>query len=904
MKFKPHKKLLWTCLFSAVFVIILMTAMTFVLPYYLQSTIIPNLAAEFNLQPREIQVRRIGLWGADIGPLRFDARKTSALNVAVVQIDYTPWSLMQRRIKGVTLGGVELVVEANSNGLVVAGQNSGKQHSTATRAAAFPDLETLLPVQLDYLRILQSQLQLEWQGRHHIIPLEGRIETAGLNKGQLQGRVELSMLGNPIIVEAALDQHSNSMVLNGKADRFLLESLSQTGLLPGDLKIMGTFDLHGRVDLQLDSFSFTGFKLSGQMVEAEMETAWGGLRSVTTDSGEPQPTDFTIAADNPDHIRFNSTAMELTAPLEAVMNSLKGELSRDDTGWSLEAQAETLLPGQPLSAGLMLEKELTIPWTIQATQNTQQSVEFKISSKGLQPVAAAMEPFHLSSETFQLDLSGSYADQVINAGGALNLGKLQLDIPDGSVVVPSLKINASMTLPLIPETSIATALVSLTDVRTKLNSTEMTLPEINIRVDGQAKPSSPWHFKGNLNVAGGQVQDKAFQVSTQGLSLKLPFTWPPVAKVQSGQLDSGLIQWQGRQVGNVTGTLQQVEHSLEMSLKHRSKMLAGLDVFLKGHLNENGLEAEVTVPSYQPGQNVDLGRFVPEASGVMVGGRVAISSNVQFKDGDFQGQAQLKLDQGSLTIDQHDLHLNDIDMTLQIDDLVALKSAPQQRLHVANLQIGDLAAENLDVDFQIENRRTLFLEKLGLQWCRGKINAAALRIVADKDDYDVVLFCDRLDLAMLLEQLGIVEAGGQGTVNGKLPIRWLNGNLSFESGFLYSTPGQSGNIRMKGADAFLAGVPPGTPQHTQLDIATEALKDYNYQWARLSVESNDDTLLLKLQMEGKPNRLLPFAYDQQEGQFQRISGEGQADFKGIGIDLNISSPLNQIIHYKDLLNNR
>ena len=47
---------------------------------------------------------------------------------------------------------------------------------------------------------------------------------------------------------------------------------------------------------------------------------------------------------------------------------------------------------------------------------------------------------------------------------------------------------------------------------------------------------------------------------------------------------------------------------------------------------------------------------------------------------------------------------------------------------------------------------------------------------------------------------------------------------------------------------------------------------------------------------------LPFAYDQQLGQFKRVAGEGQADFKGISIDLNLRSPLNEIMNYKELLN--
>jgi len=48
--------------------------------------------------------------------------------------------------------------------------------------------------------------------------------------------------------------------------------------------------------------------------------------------------------------------------------------------------------------------------------------------------------------------------------------------------------------------------------------------------------------------------------------------------------------------------------------------------------------------------------------------------------------------------------------------------------------------------------------------------------------------------------------------------------------------------------------------------------------------------------------MLPFAYDTQQGQFKRVEGAGEADFKGIAIDLNLRIPLNQILQYKELFN--
>ena len=152
-------------------------------------------------------------------------------------------------------------------------------------------------------------------------------------------------------------------------------------------------------------------------------------------------------------------------------------------------------------------------------------------------------------------------------------------------------------------------------------------------------------------------------------------------------------------------------------------------------------------------------------------------------------------------------------------------------------------------------------------------------------------------------KLGVAEGSGEVTVSGRIPLHWSKGQLNFKKSILSSPPGQSGVIQLhtlKGSEHLLQSLPPDTPQRVQLDIAMEALKDYTYNSVALRLENEGDILAFKLQLEGKPNQLLPFAYDQDLGQFKRIQGEGQADFKGIGIDLNLRSPFNEIIRYKNL----
>ena len=205
--------------------------------------------------------------------------------------------------------------------------------------------------------------------------------------------------------------------------------------------------------------------------------------------------------------------------------------------------------------------------------------------------------------------------------------------------------------------------------------------------------------------------------------------------------------------------------------------------------------------------------------------------------------------------------------------------------------------------FQLEPYQTLFVEKGRVGWCGGQIRLQPMRITPGIDEYDTRLDCDRLNLAQILEQLSVADAVGEGTVNGTLPISIKKGRMRFDDGFLYSTPGDGGKIRLSGADALMAGIPKGTRQFFQIDLAREALKDFDYKWAKLRVVSEEEDLHMRLQFDGKPGRILPFEYDSEIGGFVRVGADSRgSEFQGISLDVNFRVPLNDLLEYKDVLN--
>jgi prepilin-type processing-associated H-X9-DG protein len=214
-----------------------------------------------------------------------------------------------------------------------------------------------------------------------------------------------------------------------------------------------------------------------------------------------------------------------------------------------------------------------------------------------------------------------------------------------------------------------------------------------------------------------------------------------------------------------------------------------------------------------------------------------------------------------------------------------------------------LTAEKGSVDFQIESARSFLIENMQFLWCDGHVETQSMRLSPGIEDYRVTFYCDRLNLAKVLEQFGAAAAEGQGTVNGRIPLQYANGKISFEDGFLFSTPGDGGKIRITGSETLTAGIPPDTPQYVQMELASEALKDYDYSWAKLNITSQGDELLLQMQMDGKPAKTLPFVYRKDIGGFAKVEADvAGSKFQGIRLDVNFRLPLNKLLQYKSLMN--
>jgi hypothetical protein len=903
MKSQKIKWLVWTGAMAALLLAAAMVVISIFLPLYLESKLLPETARKFGLDPKQVQVRRIGWFGADLGPIDLDTNNTPVIRIASVHIDYSPLSLLRGTIQNIALGGVRVVLAATPKGLTLPGLTVPATAPSQKTRGALPDLTSLLPIGVEQLSLSQSEVRLLWKGRQLTIAMEMTLACGALDQGILTGRAELAIPGNTLSLTGALDQGANLARFTLQGSQLSLGTLMQIYDLPPHLSVSAMADLKGQTSVQLVPFELTTLSLTGHLTQATITTPQGTLQNLATPQGDLQPIIITLEAPAPPRINWQCGPFQINAPLKSDVLAFNGQWTPEPDGWSLTADGLTRLPAQTTQGGITLPQAVPLPWQIQARQAAAGALSFNAHTTGRHPLVVARAPFTLTCPTYQLDAKGRFENDTLDTEGTLTAAHIRLTGPDGDMTAPDLTLHSALSLPPPdgPKPFHLTARAVLSDVRSKQGAALFTLPGMEITAAGQGLPGQPWHYQANCKVTGAGLADPAHSVVLGGITIDLPLQWPPAPKAAAGHVAVRTIQWNNRQLGDLKGRLEQQHKGLAFSVRHASKLFPNLNVLADGTLDATGGTLNARLPAYSFPKEFDLGRLATQAAGLYANGQIAGSAKLWMNNSELNGSATLRIDQGSVRHTQRKLALEGIHMALDLENLMTLKSAPQQRLRVAHLSFGNLVANDLQVDFQLEGPHSFFVEKTRIQWCQGRIDTTALRIDPDKQTYDVTLFCDRLNLAMVLEQFGAGQASGEGAVNGIIPLHWDKGRLSFEKGFLYSTPGKPGVIQLEGTQVLLSGLPPETPQHTQVDIATEALKDYTYQWAKLQVESQDENLLLKLQLEGKPNRLLPFAFDQQLGRFKRVSGQGQAEFKGIGIDLNFKSPLNKILHYKELL---
>lgn len=398
----------------------------------------------------------------------------------------------------------------------------------------------------------------------------------------------------------------------------------------------------------------------------------------------------------------------------------------------------------------------------------------------------------------------------------------------------------------------------------------------------------------------GSVSIPSRGLSAQGISARMPLSFPDATG--SGRFSVENVVYDNRLHLGVTGNIHRTgPAALDFDGVIQMPDAADLSLAFSGNAGmAQGPVMRIDVASerfrFSPFR---FEKLLPEAAwsadydlDMTAKGSFLLENN-QMKTG-----AELTIHGGTLTLPDMDITATGIRGSLAVKDLADLASFPGQVLTIDEIKAADFVFSDADIRFTLEEEHHLVIENIRLNWCNGVVSTESVRFPSADGSVFVTVYCDRIALDELLEQLGGFHSRGEGTLNGRIPVRFKDGDISFNNGFLFSTPGQGGRIIINNPGKLLAGIPVGSPEFVQLDLAAEALKDFEYTWAKLAFNTDKDTLTVNMELDGKPGRVLPFEYKKEVGAFVRVDAQSPGShFQGITLDVNLHLPFNQVMQF-------
>ncbi|MFP4476629.1 MAG: YdbH domain-containing protein [Desulfatibacillaceae bacterium] len=419
---------------------------------------------------------------------------------------------------------------------------------------------------------------------------------------------------------------------------------------------------------------------------------------------------------------------------------------------------------------------------------------------------------------------------------------------------------------------------------------------------GRAFPGdgSP-RFTGALAVEKGRADAPDAEIT--GIELSMPVAWPPPERGRVGTLRVAGIFAGGRGLGSASAEVRQTRAGAAFSGKHENDLLSGLRVGFAGEATLPGgsptlVEAGFTAEPYDPAGGFPMENLLPDMPGMLAGGELGLEGEARLTVCGVEAEAMARLENGWIDYADMGLSVRGLSTRMRLPLLPKIVSAPAQPLSFSAVTLGKFVFSDGSARYRVEGPDSLLIEEARTNWGGGVVHVSATRVRPGVRRLDLVFYCDRVRIDEVLGQLGGMTAEGSGTVSGRVPIEIREDGIDFGDAFLYSAPGDGGKLNVTGADVLTRAIPEGTPQHAQLQLAQAALEDYDYEWVRVSLDTEGDQLLVSLNMDGKPAKTLPFIPSREFGGFMKVRTEGQgSNFQGIQFDINLRFPLEDMLQY-------
>lgn len=910
--------IIFLVLFSVVLIGVLCT-FSFVLPKFLESKIISDLEADTGISEFSFHVRELDLAGADFGNIRFGSESDPALVIRSIQIDYSPPDLYQKKIKKVIASGIELYCHFKDGKFGIRGidlENLMRRLKSRMRESPVPsDAPGLLG--LERLTIRNATIICDINSKTYRVPFEIDIVPEDTSFDVLKCAVQIYTRGQKIFVSADIDQKKNQIVLNTSAKTMNLARFADFFQLIEGLVVSGVADIKAMAEIRLKPFAVSSVAASFEIDDSRIRFQNIQFKNALNQKKQKLPFRVKLDGTNGNEWKISASTITASSPIPFNLSkfnynfNLKEDAIQGAGKFDIALDSPDVREKSAIPLRVAEHIPLRVSSTMRYSKNGNLAFSFKnqISKKEYAKTNKfSFKQFNIVTKLPTVEISGNVGKDKGTATYRVKIPDVQFQSEGTTFKLPAVSLTGTADINRGDNgTQTGTFKLQLPNSGITLNSTKISMPNVMLSGKFLGDNISKRRLDGLLRWADTSLILPELHAKIIGLQATIPFEWPVTGKGKQGSFSMKALQYQDIHLGTLSGTIQQTAQGIAFEGEHNSRLFPefllkfiGDTKFVDKETPETRIHFQLTPPDARA--EIDLGTFLPIAKGAIISGNVSLDGDVVLGKRGMRGWLNSRLDKGKMQLPEKKISIDGIQMALAIPELPSIRSAPKQQLFFEKAAMGGIAVNNGKIEFQIESLSSLFIEKSQFRWCDGNVDTYAIRISPAIEDYRLILYCDRLNMPKVLEQFGAATAVGQGSVNGRIPLRYYKGKLSFDDGVLYSTPGETGKIRLTDTEILTAGIPPNTPQYIQMELAREALKDYDVAWAKLNISSEGEDLLLRMQLDGKPANPLPFVYKKELGQFTKIEAKGKGSiFQGIRLNVNFRLPLNKILQYKDLI---
>lgn len=842
------------------------------LPLLADHILLPRLMPSGLAEEYDISVYRLGLRGCTFN-VNGRPGGNPLIATANVHIDWSLAELREGRIKRLTINGLSLNIPASASvddqGISEPVAKQGDNEPLpGNRESGLP------PIMIDTINVVNSTVSVQLQQGDAVFPfsLSGQrvADKSQTENGILQYRLDVSLASQAITADL--------QYMHGRREiAATAEAVTDLDFLAGKLRnflpippiLNGQANVNLAVSARLSPFSLDRMegeiKFRDMLLDGDKWMAKSGLENpaVVTFSGTP------------DKITIEAGDFTLVKPLKTSIH-LDADFFQQGKGVNWQAKLRTEpIAGQQLGNGYILAEAPVLEFLLQG-EHRENTLHLQVRSAGVQ----------------KNKRESSFLVQN-------NEGKLQVD-----------RINIEADVHSVPEKG-DTFLQGSFAVRGEeiaVDNTAGILRLPSIRCDGTGildtrdiRGASSVTAELQMNDASLRMDEK--ELHLQGIGIELPLSWPVKEEKQKpGIFQIAAIVLRDVDLGKLKADLVPQPEKIELNGSMTSGLIPAGKIELHGSLYTleprpaiAELDFSIAETTVAPENFNGLFPALGEISG---GGRLRLNGQGALYPHRISGTLSFELDESNLEIPAIQASMEGIHLAADFPDLPSLSTAPGQNFSIRSLKSKKIELTDIQSSFRLESAQSLFLEKISANWSGGRIITSSFRLQKEKPDIEVALICDRLNLADVLTQLGLARAAGQGAVSGRIPLLYDRGSIYVDHGFLFSTPGEKGTLKIIESDQLTEGIPKDVPHFSPLLFAGEALKNFQYDWAKLLITSEEENLLLQLQIDGKPAEVLPYRFDPQQNVFRKLAkGESGGIDQPIKLDVNFNVPLNELMRY-------